>query len=435
MTRGGVTSSGRFAASSSVRRGLVLATVALTLAACARSAPEQPRASYATPRPDPVLGTSPSPRVVEGGQRVPRGGGVYKIGTPYQVAGLWYYPREQPRLDETGIASWYGTEFHGRKTANGEIYDMHALTAAHPTLPLPSLVAVTNLANGRTLLVRVNDRGPFARGRVIDLSNRVARELGLEHQGTGEVRVRYVGRAPLDGDDSRERRHLASQSWYRPRYGAAPAHTGSALRRVAGWEAELLSGGRLEDESSLAPRAADGWQTILARESHDGWQPAAPRAPLATPPPPAPPSRTPLSPWQTGVQRHQAAEPAVAGWQVAPPPRPALSDWQTVTAPPSSSPIPAEVPVAGPQPAETPRGRGGSTFIEIGVFGDPAAVSWLARDWDVRRGRGTARVDEVVDGGGRQWRLVVGPFTADEAAETLQRIHASGLQGAQIVSR
>jgi len=172
-----------------VRLGLSLTVVALSLAACARTAPEQPRASYKAPRPDPVLGTTPSPRVVEGGQRVPRGGGAYKIGAPYQVAGRWYYPREQPRLDETGIASWYGTEFHGRKTANGEIFNQNELTAAHKTLPLPSLVRVTNLANGRSVVVRINDRGPFHPGRIMDVSYAAAHRLGYASKGSAEVLV------------------------------------------------------------------------------------------------------------------------------------------------------------------------------------------------------------------------------------------------------
>ena len=146
-------------------------------------------------------------------QRPVKGGGLYKVGKPYQVAGRWYVPREEPDYDRTGLASWFGAEFHGRRTANGEIFDMDALLAAHPTLPMPSYVSVTNPSNGRTLLVRVNNRGPFAEGRIIDLSRRAARELGIEKIGMAKVRVRYEGPAPLDGDDSRERAFLASQPW------------------------------------------------------------------------------------------------------------------------------------------------------------------------------------------------------------------------------
>lgn len=129
----------------------------------------------------------------------PMGGGVYKVGRPYQVSGTWYYPREQPGYDETGIASWYGAQFHGRRTANGEVFDRNRISAAHPTLPLPSNVQVTNLQNGRSLVVRVNDRGPYARGRLIDLSERAADMLGFRAMGTARVRVQLIGRADLGG--------------------------------------------------------------------------------------------------------------------------------------------------------------------------------------------------------------------------------------------
>jgi rare lipoprotein A len=127
--------------------------------------------------------------------------GVYKIGEPYQVQDTWYYPREQPTYDETGIASWYGADFHGHRTADGEVFDRNALTAAHPTLPLPTNVRVTNLDNGRSLVVRVNDRGPFSGGRLIDLSERAADLLGFKGNGLAPVRVTYLNRA--DGKGSK----------------------------------------------------------------------------------------------------------------------------------------------------------------------------------------------------------------------------------------
>lgn len=152
-------------------------------------------------------------RVIPLGQPVPKGGGAYSIGKPYQIAGAWYTPREEPGYDRVGSASWYGELFHGRRTANGEIYDMDRLSAAHPTLPLPVYARVTNLNNGRSLVVRINDRGPYARDRIIDLSRRSAELLGFRGNGTATVRVKYLGRAPLNGDDSYERKYLASQSW------------------------------------------------------------------------------------------------------------------------------------------------------------------------------------------------------------------------------
>lgn len=118
--------------------------------------------------------------------------GGYKVGKPYRIDGVWYYPAADYAYSETGIASWYGSAFHGRKTANGEFFDMNALTAAHRTLPLPSLVRVTNLENGRALTLRVNDRGPFAHGRIIDVSRRAAQLLGFEQKGTAKVRVEIL---------------------------------------------------------------------------------------------------------------------------------------------------------------------------------------------------------------------------------------------------
>ena len=153
---------------------------------------------------DPKYGVSASPRVVDAGDPVPKGGGTYRVGKPYVVAGRTYVPEENINYRAEGIASWYGDDFHGRLTANGEVYDMHSISAAHPTLPMPSYVRVTNLANQKSIVVRVNDRGPYAANRVIDLSVRAAKLLGFHDKGLGRVRVEYVGRAPLEGSDDRQ---------------------------------------------------------------------------------------------------------------------------------------------------------------------------------------------------------------------------------------
>jgi rare lipoprotein A len=125
------------------------------------------------------------------------GTGTYRVGVPYQIGDNWYYPHEQPGYDETGIASWYGPTFYGKPTADGEIYDGEGLTAAHRTLPLPVNVRVTNLENGKSLVLRVNDRGPFADGRIIDVSKHAAELLGFYEKGTARVRVTYLARADL----------------------------------------------------------------------------------------------------------------------------------------------------------------------------------------------------------------------------------------------
>src|ERR1700742_322594 len=154
-------------------------------------------------RVDPKYGVSSSPRVVAYGDPVPKGGGTYRVGKPYTVAGRMYVPEEDVNYREEGLASWYGDDFHGRQTANGEVFDMDGLSAAPPTLPMPSYARVTNLSNGRSLIVRVNDRGPYHGNRIIDVSSRAADLLGFRSSGTAWVKVEYVGRAPLEGSDDR----------------------------------------------------------------------------------------------------------------------------------------------------------------------------------------------------------------------------------------
>jgi rare lipoprotein A len=127
--------------------------------------------------------------------------GRYTIGKPYTVRGQAYVPAADPSYRAEGIASWYGPDFHGGLTANGERYDMNGISAAHPTMPLPSYARVTNLDNGRSIIVRVNNRGPFVRNRLVDLSVGAARALDFYHHGTARVRVEYVGRAPREGGD------------------------------------------------------------------------------------------------------------------------------------------------------------------------------------------------------------------------------------------
>lgn len=141
--------------------------------------------------------TAPPPPPVATAGELPDGG-IYKVGNPYEIAGTWYYPSENYTYIEEGVASWYGQDFHGKRTANGERYDMNAVTAAHPTLPLPSIVKVTNLDNGRVLSVRVNDRGPFHSKRIIDMSRRAAQLLGFYEAGVARVRVEIDAQQSLD---------------------------------------------------------------------------------------------------------------------------------------------------------------------------------------------------------------------------------------------
>lgn len=156
---------------------LVLAGLGLALSGCLQMQPKRPAATAPSEASRPVLDRTP---------------GAYKVGAPYQVGKVWFYPKVDYGYDETGIASWYGPGFHGKPTANGETFDQNALTAAHRTLPMPSMVRVTNLDNGRSIKVRINDRGPFKTGRIIDLSRRAADLLGFRRKGTAKVRVEIV---------------------------------------------------------------------------------------------------------------------------------------------------------------------------------------------------------------------------------------------------
>ena len=193
--------------------------------------------------------------------------GPYKIGKPYQVNGVWYYPKADYRYSETGIASWYGPGFHGKRTANGEVYDENGLTAAHKTLPMPSMVRVTNLENGRSIEVRVNDRGPFPAGRLIDMTRRGAQLLGFIDRGTARVRVDIMP------EESQQLAALASRQGgdqVPPPPKAAPAGevTSGGLAPIAG---SKVSPGKTQPTAQPAPAATQpGAQATVAVPQPDG---------------------------------------------------------------------------------------------------------------------------------------------------------------------
>src|ERR1700719_477686 len=176
---------------------------AVSLCGCAELPPQ--RLAYANSTeyfPSSIYGPA-SPRVVADGEPVPRGGGMYMLGRPYTVAGLTYYPSEK-HYAAIGLASWYGDAFHGRRTANGEVYDRDSISAAHPTLPLPSYARVTNLRNHYSMIVRVNDRGPFAAHRIMDVSRKTAEALDFRQRGTTPVKIEYIGAASLAGSNDQK---------------------------------------------------------------------------------------------------------------------------------------------------------------------------------------------------------------------------------------
>jgi rare lipoprotein A len=316
-------------------------------------------------------------RVIPLGQPVPKGGGVYRIGDPYQVAGTWYTPREDPRYDRIGRASWYGELFHGRRTANSEIYDMDRLSAAHPTLPLPVYAQVTNLANGRTIVVRINDRGPYARDRIIDLSRHSAELLGFRANGTTDVRVKYLGRAPLNGDDSYEQRFAANQSWARFAANAPLKQSGPG---------------------PIAVSSAPSKDTLPAENPENlalPWKDAAPPG--------------------SAVAREEAPEPGQLGWQANP-------RWASARA--------ADGPTL-PAPKAKPPSQG--LVIQAGSF----KTKENAEKASTLLGP-IAPVDvaPVEVGGEVYFRVRVGPFADEGAAQSaLSRVTQAGYQGAKIVLR
>ncbi|WP_342642308.1 septal ring lytic transglycosylase RlpA family protein [Rhodoligotrophos ferricapiens] len=246
---------------------LLAITGAVGLSGCSSSKVVQKR--------DPFAGKG-SP-IYPGNGPLPRGGGRYHIGKPYEVAGQPFVPREDPNYDKTGVASWYGPKFHRRMTSNGEWFDMDYLTAAHPTLPLPSYVKVTNLANGRSLIVRVNDRGPFVADRVIDLSKRSAELLDVKHKGTGKVRVQYIGPAPLNDKG----RHLLAMNDELKR--------GTSLKyMIAAVDARVGGGGGsapvmvAESAPSEAPRSAANAPAPVQTASISAAPAASSAAPVIT---------------------------------------------------------------------------------------------------------------------------------------------------------
>jgi rare lipoprotein A len=267
-----------------------------------------------------VQGTPDAPA-----QAQTRAQGTYKVGEPYQIAGVWYYPSEDWTYDETGIASFYGgertgTNFHGLVTANGERYDMNALTAAHTTLPMPSLVRVTNLDNGRSLVLRVNDRGPFVRGRIIDVSRRAAQLLGFEAQGTARVRVEILGeesrqlRASLTGRD--EFRTVSAAPRTAVASDALPPPPGARESRAPVQSAALPPPSQMMPPAQTdANRQATNPRTGRPRETQAPLaQRAAPiQTQAANDPPPAPspaPAQATTSPRGAPVVNARPAQPA-----------------------------------------------------------------------------------------------------------------------------
>lgn len=291
---------------------------------------------------DPKYGVYASPRVVGENDVVPKGGGRTMVGHPYVVAGRTYVPRENPTgYVRDGTASWYGTAFHGRLTANGEVFDRYSIAAAHPTLPLPSYVRVTNLDNRRSMIVRVNDRGPYHSNRVMDVSQRVAEELDFKRVGTGRVRVEYLGRASTRGSDDEK---LLATLRTDGRKAPFPAQS-SILFAEAG---------------DTAPSA---WPSWFSREpAAADRQPAA--KPDATPPLAIAASRT-VVPTALAASVAQPEEPAPAGRVLAFAPLPPERPFDLVPTK-ATTPVPATAAAGAASADALPPRRPASARLAAG---------------------------------------------------------------------
>jgi rare lipoprotein A len=290
-------------------------------------------------------------------------GGVYKIGQPYQINGRWYYPKYEPDYDRVGTASWYGDAFHGLQTANGEVFDKNRISAAHPTLPMPSLVRVTNLDNGRSMVLRVNDRGPFVDDRLIDLSEAAARELGYQRDGLARVRVQFVGIA----DDAR---------------GVPPAPP----RRAPPIEAPVVV-------ADAPPRAPARTPIVLA-ELEPPVAPAVARQVARTPP------RT------YGARRGELPATALQG---------AAAAWpETPVARTPAVPVPAATACAPPP---------GPMFVQVGAFAEASSARTVAAQMAaVER----VRIEPAFVNGTAVARVRLGPVTGSEARSLLGRVKDLG---------
>jgi rare lipoprotein A len=361
------------------RSAAALALVAL-LAACAG---RPPQTAALSPRPPGA------------------GADYYRVGAPYEVNGVWYYPKVDYHYDRIGIASWYGPGYNGRLTANGEIFDMNGLSAAHPTLPLPSIVRVTDLQNGRSLDLRVNDRGPFVDGRIIDLSRRAAQLLGFETQGTAPVRVKILKRRSIEVAE------LARQG--------------------------IIAGGVMVAQSSPAAaappvRVASAAPTAPAPQLPP-LQPAPVKIAAANPPPAYEPQpiRSPVHLVSYRLPARPRFHPVSYRLPVRPRFRP-VSD--RLPGRPRFHPVAYRLPV--PHPVHPPAYRSTHRiFVQAGAFSVPRNA------WRVRArvaGLASVRISAAAIRGVELYRVQLGPFASvEEAHRVLSRVIHSGYPGARLV--
>jgi rare lipoprotein A len=309
--------------------------------------------------------------------------GMYKVGKPYSIDGITYVPTEEFQHVETGVASWYGPGFHGKNTANGETYDQHDRTAAHRTLQMPSVLRVTNLENGQSTVVRVNDRGPFARSRIIDVSQVAAEELGMTRNGTARVRIDQ----------------LETES--------------QAVKQIA------ISGGGPDEQRAVV-------ENYVAGRRAPPPVAATAQAPPPAPPPPAPPEPPPPPP-------PPVPTPAVTVY----PSNPATVPVETFGSPgrarpASSAPSIASIAAAASAPPPATPASGGGFYVQTGAFS-------TAGNAEKQRGQitsyGSAEISQASSAGREVYRVRLGPYTTQEAAGIVaDRLKRSGYGDARVVA-
>lgn len=331
------------------------------------------------------------------------GRGSYKVGKAYDIDGRTYYPAENWEYDEIGIASWYGPGFHGRQTANGEIYDQHATSAAHPTLPLPSIVRVTNLDNGKQVVARVNDRGPFAHGRIIDLSRGAARQIGLEISGTAKVRVQLLRQ------ESEVMKQVAMQGGGRDAQMAAVTRMGTSDQPADVQPAIAVAAAPVTDRSVSAqplPSVAGSREPTIAEQiaAREAAEREAASRQTAMVQPAVPQSVVP----------QPVAQPAVAQHVLTPPPmvQPAT---QTAYLPPLS-----------------PASLGNSIYVQAGAFSQAENAERLRAQL---AGLGSTHIMQTSVSGRDFYRVRVGPMANLDAADDVRaRIAAAGHGEARVIT-
>ena len=331
------------------------------------------------------------------GQTTGDSDGYYKIGNPYQVSGIWYYPKEDYAYKETGIASWYGADFHNGITANGELYDMHGLTAAHRTLPLPSIVRVTNLQNGRSLVLRVNDRGPFVNNRIIDVSMRAAQLLGFKDTGTTQVQVEIL---PEESKALRDEILALEKS-------------GAASGGIKSVNAPPAAAPEPVTPQSVAPPKDLGFSPNHPRLANP--RPSM-EAPLVAGEAPEETTRK-YNDWDEDLPKAQAEK------AYQPPAVPQVKQ-RPVKKTPAKKTVEKTAPLA--VTAQTVPGY----YVQVGAFGNKDNAAKMR---DRVSPFGSVVISPVTVNGKTLYRVRLGPADAKKALETIDRVTKSGISGARLI--